>query len=112
MYESVRGRAHRVLVIGAAAHESEIAPHTFFATDGMMIVMESDAARAAEMRRRLSGDPRVDRTTVIGGDPQRMLYKLAGPFDVIICDAPYLSLRPTLDKLLAPDGVLITHGEI
>ena len=112
MYESVRGRARRVLVIGASAHESHIAPHTFLAPDGMMIVMERDAARAAEMRRRLSGDAAGSRTTVIGGEPQRMLYKLAGPFDVIICDASYASLRPVLDTLLAPNGVIITHGEL
>lgn len=112
MYENVRGRARRVLVIGAAARESDIAPQTFLAPDGLMIVMESDAVRASEMRRRLSSDAAGDRTTVIGGNPGRMLYKLAGPFDVIVCDAPYLSLRPTLDKLLAPNGVLITHGDI
>ena len=49
--------------------------------------------------------------TVIGGDPRRMLYKLAGPFDVIFCNPAYLSLRPMLEKLLATDGVLITNGE-
>lgn len=112
MYESVRGAAHRVLVIGAAAQESAMAAQKFLAPDGMMIVMESDTARAAEMRRRLTSDGAGDRITVIGGDPQRMLRKLAGPFDVIICGAPYLSLRPSLDKLLAPNGVLITHGDI
>ena len=112
MHESIRGRARRVLVIGAAAHQSEIAPQTFLAPDGMMILMESDEVRAADMRRRASSDGTGDRITVIGGDPRRMLYKLAGPFDVIVCDAPYLPLRPTLDKLLAPNGVLITHGDI
>ena len=111
MYESVRGGARRVLVIGGAAHDSEIAAEMFLGADGMMIVMDTDAARAAERRRRLSSDIAGDRTTVIGGDPQRMLYKLAGPFDVIIYDAVYQSLRPTLDKLLAPNGVIITHGE-
>jgi len=40
-----------------------------------------------------------------------MLYKLAGPFDVIFCNPAYLSLRPMLEKLLATDGVLITNGE-
>ena len=49
--------------------------------------------------------------TVIGGDPRRMLYKLAGPFDVIFCNPAYVSLRPILEKLLATDGVLITNGE-
>lgn len=80
--------------------------------DGMMIVMEADAARAAELRRRLSHDAAGERTTIIGGEPRRMLYKLAGPFDVIVCDAAHLALRPMLDKLLARDGILITHGDV
>ena len=40
-----------------------------------------------------------------------MLYKIAGPFDVIFCGEAYLPLRPMLEQLLAPDGVLITNGE-
>jgi predicted O-methyltransferase YrrM len=112
MYESVRGRARRVLVVGSAADDAEIAPHTMLAPDGMMIVMEADAARAAELRRRLSRDAAGERTTIIGGEPRRMLYKLAGPFDVIVCDSAHLALRPMLDKLLARDGILITHGEV
>jgi predicted O-methyltransferase YrrM len=76
----------------------------------MLIVMEEDAVRAADVRSRLSSDG-SSRQTVIGGDPRRMLHKLAGPFDVIFCNAAYLSLRPMLEKLLAADGVLITNGE-
>ena len=112
MYENVRGRARRVLVVGSVGDDSEIAPHTMLTPDGTMIVMEADAMRATEMRRRLSEEPGGERTTVIGGDPRRMLYKLAGPFDVIVCGSAHLSLRPVLDKLLARDGILITHGEL
>lgn len=111
MYESVLGKARRVLVIGTQADNPEISPDTALAPDGMLIVMESDRARAEEVRRRLSSAGLSDRATVIGGDPRRMLYKLAGPFDVIFCGHTYLSIRPMLDKLLAPDGVLITNGE-
>jgi predicted O-methyltransferase YrrM len=112
MYESVRGRARRVLVVGSAVDDPDISPHTMLTPDGMMIVMEADAARATELRRRLSQDAAGERTTIIGGDPRRMLYKLAGPFDVIVCDSVHLSLRPMLDKLLARDGILITHGPV
>jgi predicted O-methyltransferase YrrM len=111
MYESVHGRARRVLVVGASAGDTDFSPGGVLAPDGLLIVMESDAARAAEIRRSLSRDGLGERATVIGGDPRRMLYKLAGPFDVIICGPDYLSVRPTLEKLLAPDGVLITNGE-
>jgi predicted O-methyltransferase YrrM len=110
MYEGVTRQARRMLVVGTA-DAPDFAPHTLLAPDGMLIVMEGDAGRAAEIRGRLSRDGAGERTTVIGGDPRRMLYKLAGPFDVIVCDSAYLSLRPMLDKLLAPDGVLITNGE-
>jgi len=109
MYESVRGRAKRVLVIGAPADAGPIA--AVLAPDGMLIVMESDAARAADMRSRLSSGGLGERATVIGGDPRRMLYKLAGPFDMIFCNEAYLSLRPMLERLLATDGVFITNGE-
>ena len=81
------------------------------APDGLLIVMESDTARAMEIRRNLSRRGLDHRATVIGGDPRRMLYKLAGPFDVIVCSAAYLSTRPALEKLLAPDGVIITNDE-
>ena len=110
MYENVRGRARRVLVLGSAADDPDISPQTMLTPDGMMIVMEADATRAADLRRRLSQDAAGGRMTIIGGDPRRMLYKLAGPFDVIVCDSEHLPLRPVLDKLLARDGLLITHG--
>lgn len=110
MYESVRGRAKRVLVVGAHTNQ-HIPPESALASDGTVIFMESDADRAAEMRRRFSNDNLGDRATVIAGDPRRMLHKLAGPFDVIFCSESYLSSRPMLEKLLAPDGVLITHDD-
>lgn len=110
MHDNVRGRAKRVLVIGAVADTPQISPDAVLAPDGILIVMEEDAARAADMRSRLSSDGSATRT-VIGGDPRRMLHKLAGPFDVIFCNPAYVSLRPMLEKLLTPDGVLITNGE-
>jgi hypothetical protein len=38
-----------------------------------------------------------------------MLYKLAGPFDIIFCGDGYDAVRPTLEKLLAPGGVLVAN---
>ena len=110
MYENVRGRAKRVLVVGLPPNDIGISPTAVLAPDGMLIVMEADAARAAEIRSRLASDGLGSRATVIGGDPARMLYKLAGPFDVIFCGDAHVSVRPMLEKLLAPDGVLIPVG--
>ena len=111
MHKSVHGRAKRVLVVGTLDDNAPMSPASALAPDGMLIVMEEDAARAADLRSRLSNDGLDTRTTVIGGDPRRMLYKLAGPFDVIFCNDAYLSVRPILEKLLAADGVLITNGD-
>lgn len=111
MYERLRGTAQRVLVVGAPPHDVEISPSAALAPDGMLIVMEADAARAAEMRHRLASDGLGNRATVIGGDPARMLYKLAGPFDVIFCGDAHASVRPILHKLLAADGLLIANDE-
>jgi predicted O-methyltransferase YrrM len=110
MDESVRGRAKRVLVVGASSGEPGAAPHAAMAPDGLLIVIESDPARAAELRRTYLSDGLGSRCTVIGGDPRRILYKIAGPFDVIFCASQHLAVRPMLQQLLAPDGVLITNG--
>ena len=110
MDESVRGRAKRVLVVGASSGEHGVAPHAAMAPDGLLIVIESDPARAAELRRTYQSDALASRCTVIGGDPRRILYKIAGPFDVIFCASQHLAVRPMLQQLLAPDGVLITNG--
>jgi predicted O-methyltransferase YrrM len=109
--ENVSRRARRVLVVGAVASDANVSLESLLAPDGLLIVMESDTARAEEIRRSLSRDGLSNRATVIGGDPRRMLYKLAGPFDVIVCDPAYISTRPTLERLLAPDGVIIPNVE-
>ena len=100
-----------MLVVGAFEGGPDLSPHTALAPDGLLIVMEADAIRAAELRHCYVRDGLGARATVIGGDPRRMLYKLAGPFDVIFCAQEFLSARPKLQQLLTPDGVLITNGD-
>ncbi len=111
MYKSVREPVKRVLIVGLPPDDSPMPPNTMLTPDGMLIVMEPDAARATEIRAHLSSEGFGNRATVIGGDPARMLYKLAGPFDVIVCSEAHLSVRPLLEKLLATDGVMITNGQ-
>lgn len=110
MHKSVRGQAKRVLVVGAWAGDAVTSPDAMLAPDGMLIIMEEDVDRAAEIRRRALNDGSSNRT-VIGGDPRRFVYKLSGPFGVIFCNRAYMSLRPQLEKLLASDGVFITDDE-
>ncbi|MSO57403.1 MAG: hypothetical protein EXQ55_10875 [Acidobacteria bacterium] len=104
----VRGGAKRVLAIGAPG-EGSLSPEDALAPDGMLIVMESDPARAELARRRFASAGLDARATVIAGDPRRMLYKLAGPFDLIFCDDADSPLRDRLAALLAPSGMLITN---
>jgi predicted O-methyltransferase YrrM len=111
MDESVREHGRRVLVVGASGGEHGVAPHTAVAPDDLVIVIESDPARAAELRSAYLSDAPGSKCTVIGGDPRRILYKLAGPFDVIFCASQHLAVRSMLQQLLAPDGVLITNGD-
>jgi predicted O-methyltransferase YrrM len=110
MHKTVRGDAKRVLAVGAPADDAPLSPEAVLAREGMLIIMEEDAGRAAELRLRAAKDG-VSHHTVISGDPRRVIYKLAGPFDVIFCTRAYVSLRPQLEKLLARDGVFIIDGE-
>lgn len=109
MSESIRGRARRVLAVGASNGWPDLSPFSALAPDGLLIVMEEDATHAAELRRSYVRDGAGSRVTVIGGDPRRMLHKLAGPFDVIFCAQEHLALREKLQQLLSVDGVLITN---
>jgi predicted O-methyltransferase YrrM len=107
MHERVDHSARKVLAIGMRI-DADSSPVKALASDGALIVMDADPARAEEARQYFSRTGFGVRGTVIGGDPHRMLYKLAGPFDAIFCDAAYLSSRESLEKLLAPHGVLIS----
>ena len=107
MNQIVRGAARRVLAIGTPDADGASTIEESLAPDGTVIIMEKDPARAYEARQRFLAAGFGTRATVIAGDPRRMLYKLAGPFDVIFCTACDAA---TLDKargLLARTGVLI-----
>ena len=72
------------------------------------IVMDNDAARVEDTRRQLVTLDPERRATIIGGEPKRMLHKLAGPFDLIYDAVADPAMRAALEKLLAPDGVLVS----
>src|SRR5436190_3437721 len=79
---------------------------------GMLIVMDADSERGAAMRRSFADAGVTDRANVIIGEPARMLYKIAGPFDLIVCDLTGPTTEPiraALAKLLAPAGRLVTR---
>ena len=101
-------RITRVLCIGIETGELPEWLNAALRSGAMVIFMEADRARADAARARFD-DP-GNRITVIAGDPKRMLYKLAGPFDVIVVDSADVSLQALLERLLAPNGIVIANA--
>ena len=111
MDKFVRGKPKKVLTLGAPRSDVVRMLEEVLAADGVLIVMERDPHVADEVRRRLQSSGLSTRATVIAGDPRRMLYKLAGAFDIIFVGSGDPLLRERVMDLLAPDGVMI-DGEI
>jgi aspartyl-tRNA(Asn)/glutamyl-tRNA(Gln) amidotransferase subunit A len=110
MNRIVRSPAKRILILGSTGDSGGRLSEAV-ASDGLLIVMEPDPVRAEEARKHFHRIGLSDRATVIAGDPTRMLYKLAGPFDVILCAEEYLPLREHLAGLLSPDGLLVEGSD-
>jgi aspartyl-tRNA(Asn)/glutamyl-tRNA(Gln) amidotransferase subunit A len=112
MSDVAAGGAKRVLVLSVGL-SSALSLARALPADGLLILMDADPARGAAARRSFAEAGLGDRATVIIGDPARMLYKIAGPFDLIVwgIDGPDRErLRPALVKLLASHGQLVASG--
>jgi predicted O-methyltransferase YrrM len=107
MDKIVPGSATKVLALGMPDTAAVQMLEAALSPDGMLIVMERDPEIADRARRRFRSSPLDRRASVVSGDPRRMLYKLAGPFDVIFVGNSERSLRDQATALLAPHGVLI-----
>jgi predicted O-methyltransferase YrrM len=113
-------RATRVLEIGTAIGYSGIWMAAALPENGIFITMEVDEARAKVARDNFARAGLAGRVNVIVGDAQRMLHKIAGPFDLIFQDGDKKQYGPMLDPLvglLRPGGLLVTdnvlwNGEI
>ena len=113
-------RATRVLEIGTAIGYSGVWMAGALPNDGMLITMEVDESRARIARDNFARAGLGERVNVLVGDAQRMLHKLAGPFDLIFQDGDKKQYGPMLDSLVAllrPRGLLVTdnvlwNGEI
>ena len=105
--------ATRMLEIGTAIGYSGIWLAGALAPGGMLLTIEMDPDRAREARENFARAGVADRATVIVGDAQRMLAKVAGPFDLIFQDGDKRLYTPMLDRLvtlLRPGGVLATDN--
>lgn len=105
--------ATRILEVGTAIGYSGIWLAGALPSGGMLCTMEMDPARAREARDNFALAGLADRVSVIVGDAQRMLAKVAGPFDLIFQDGDKQLYTPLLDRLVAllrPGGLLITDN--
>ena len=105
--------ARRILEIGTAIGYSGIWLAGALPPDGMLITLELDETRAREARENFGRAGLADRTSVIVGDAQLKISKVAGPFDVIFQDGAKQLYGPLLDRLVAllrPRGLLITDN--
>ena len=113
-------RATRILEIGTAIGYSGIWMAGALPNAGMLLTMEVDEQRVREARDNFARAGLGDRVNVIVGDAQRMLHKIAGPFDLVFQDGDKKQYGPMLDALvglLRPGGLLVTdnvlwNGEI
>src|ERR671934_2146281 len=105
--------ATKILEVGTAIGYSGIWLAGALPSGGMLVTFEMDEARARRARENFTRARVADRANVIVGDVQRMLAKVAGPFDLIFQDGDkrlYTSLLDRLVALLRPGGLLVTDN--
>jgi predicted O-methyltransferase YrrM len=106
-------RARRILEIGTCIGYSGIWLAGALPDDGMLITMETDPARAAIAKTNFERAGLADRVSVMVGDAQLKIVKVAGPFDLIFQDGAkplYVPLLDPLVQLLRPGGLLVTDN--
>jgi predicted O-methyltransferase YrrM len=105
--------ASRILEIGTAIGYSGIWLARALPADGMLVTIELDEGRAAEARENFARAGVSSRVSVVVGDAQLKIAKVAGPFDLIFQDGAKTLYSPLLDRLVAllrPGGLLITDN--
>jgi predicted O-methyltransferase YrrM len=105
--------ATRILEIGTAIGYSGIWLAGALPPGGMLLTLEMSEERAAEARANFAKAGLADRTSVIVGDAQLKIAKVAGPFDLIFQDGSKQLYEPLLDRLvglLRPGGLLVTDN--
>jgi len=105
--------AAKILEIGTAVGYSGIWLAGALPAGGMLMTLEIDPDRAREARENFARAGLTDRTSVIVGDAERMIAKVAGPFDLVFQDGAKHLYSPLLDRivsLLRPGGLLVTDN--
>jgi len=105
--------ARRILEIGTAIGYSGLWMARALPTDGHLFTFEIDPARAEQAAANFAHAGVADRTHVMVGDAQRLVAKVAGPFDLIFNDGDKHLFEPLLDRLIAllrPRGLLVVDN--
>ncbi len=105
--------ATRILEIGTAVGYSGIWLAGALPPGGMLLTMEMNETRARSARDNFVRAGLSDRVNVMIGDAERLIAKVAGPFDLIFQDGDKKLYLPMLDRLVAllrPGGVLVTDN--
>jgi predicted O-methyltransferase YrrM len=105
--------ASKILEIGTAVGYSGIWLAGALPPGGLLMTMEMDPERAREARENFARAGLADRVSVIVGDAERMIAKVAGPFDLIFQDGAKHLYAPLLDRIVAllrPGGLLVTDN--
>jgi predicted O-methyltransferase YrrM len=105
--------ARRVLEIGTAIGYSTLWMATALPPDGLLVTLERNRDRAARARAHAEAAGVAALVNVMIGNADRLLHKIAGPFDVIFQDGDKAGYDPMLDRLavlLRPGGVLVTDN--
>ena len=105
--------ATRILEIGTAVGYSGIWLAGALPPGGMLLTMEMSETRARIARDNFARAGLADRVNVMIGDAERLIAKVAGPFDLIFQDGDKKLYLPMLDRLVAllrPGGLLVTDN--
>jgi predicted O-methyltransferase YrrM len=105
--------ATRILEIGTAIGYSGIWLAGALPAGGMLLTIERDRERARVAREHFARAGLDNRISILIGDAQRMLAKVAGPFDLIFQDGDKAFYEPALNRLvelLRPGGLLVTDN--
>jgi len=105
--------ARRILEIGTCIGYSGIWLARALPADGMLITMEMNDERAQLAKANFVKAGVSDRVSVMIGDAQLKIVKVAGPFDLIFQDGAkplYNTLLEPLVRLLRPGGLLVTDN--
>lgn len=105
--------AKRILEIGTCIGYSGIWLARALPADGMLFTMEMNEERARIAKANFVKAGVSDRVSVMVGDAQLKIVKVAGPFDLIFQDGAkplYNTLLDPLVRLLRPGGLLVTDN--